>query len=138
DYAVGRTFSFKTRVQGSNFQQEQVKTTGIAVVQDVNLEFWKIKLSTRYAVFETEDFNNRQYLYERNVLYAFSLPAYYGTGTRSYVLLQYTASKSFTFWVRYARFYYPNIDQIGSGQTAIDGNLKSEVRLMLRYKLRSN
>ncbi len=138
DYAVGRTFSFKTRVQGSNFQQEQVKTTGIAVVQDVNLEFWKMKLSTRYAVFETEDFNNRQYLYERNVLYAFSLPAYSGTGTRSYVLLQYTASKSFTFWVRYARFYYPNIDQISSGQTAIDGNRKSEIRLMLRYKLRSN
>ncbi|MFY0607717.1 MAG: helix-hairpin-helix domain-containing protein [Cyclobacteriaceae bacterium] len=136
DYAIGRTFSFKSRVQGSDFRQDGEHTTGIAVLQDVNMNFWKMKLSTRYSIFDTQDFNNRQYLYEKNVLYAFSIPAYNGVGVRSYILLQYTASRSLTFWARYSRFTYPNQDSIGSGLSAIDGNLKSDIRIMLRYKFR--
>jgi len=137
DYAIGRTFSFKSRVQGSNYEQEKIKTHGIALVQDVNLSFWKMKLSSRFALFETEDFNNRQYLYERNVLYAFSIPAYNGTGFRSYLLLQYTASKSLSFWARYARFEYPDQDAVGSGLQEVAGSTRSELRLMIRYKFRN-
>ncbi len=143
DYAVGRTFSFKTRVQGSSYRvqgssyNEQQKTTnGIAVIQDVNLTFWKMKLSTRFAIFETDDYQNRQYVYERNVLYTFSIPAYSGAGIRSYAMVQYTASRSLTFWLRYARFHYENQDNVGSGLSQINDNTKSEVRLMLRYKFR--
>jgi len=137
DYAIGRTFSFKTRVQGASYQQQRKTTHGIALVQDVNMSFWKMKLSTRYALFDTDDYNTRQYIYEKNVLYAFSIPAYSGTGVRSYIMLQYNASKSTTFWIRYSRFKYNNQTTVGSGLSQINGNLKSDIRLMLRYKFRS-
>lgn len=136
DYAVGRTFSFKSRVQGSSYTETEKTTHGIALVQDVNLSFWKMKLSTRFSLFETDDFNNRQYIYEKDVLYAFSIPAYNGSGTRSYAVLQYNVSRSMTIWLRYAQFQFANQSEVGSGLSAINGNTRSEFKLMLRYKFR--
>lgn len=136
DYAIGRTFSFKTRAQSSDFLQDGIKTHGLALVQDVNLSFRRLRFSTRFALFETDDFNNSQYLYERNVLYAFSIPAYNGVGSRSYLLVQYNASRSLSLWARYARFQYANADGVGTGLQAVPGDTRSEIRLMLRYKFR--
>ncbi|MEQ8473737.1 MAG: helix-hairpin-helix domain-containing protein [Marinoscillum sp.] len=136
DYAVGRTFSFKSRIQGSSYTVQNETTTGIALVQDVNVTFWKMKLSTRFSLFETEDFNNRQYIYEKDVLYAFSIPAYSGAGTRSYAVLQYNINQSMTIWLRYAQFQFADQTTVGSGLTEIDGNTRSEFKMMLRYKFR--
>lgn len=134
DYSVGRIFSFKTRLQGSSYHQPESVTKGMALVQDINYSIWQFKLSTRFALFDTDDFNNRQYIYERNVLYAFGLPAYSGLGSRSYFLIQYTASSSVTLWMRYARFSYTNVEEIGSGLSQIEGNHQTELRVMMRYK----
>ena len=137
DYAVGRTFSFKSRVQGSSYQQGNETTHGLAIIQDVNVSFWKMKVSSRFALFETDDFNNRQYLYEKDVLYAFSIPAYYGTGTRAYFMTQYTVNKSLSLWLRYSQFKYVDVESVGSGLNETEGDLRSEVKFMLRYKFRN-
>ena len=137
DYAIGRSFSFKSRIQGSSYAQSDEITHGLAIIQDVNVAFWKMKLSTRFALFDTDDFNNRQYLYEKDVLYAFSIPAYNGVGTRSYFMAQYTVNRSLTLWLRYSQFQYVNQESVGSGLNEIDGGLRSDVKFMLRYKFRN-
>lgn len=134
DYKIGRIISMKTRWQGSDYELNGDRTTGYTLIQDLNLSFKKVKVSTRAAVFDT-DFLNRQYAYEKNVLYAFSIPAYNGLGTRSYLLIQYTATKKLTFWARYARFNFRERDTIGSGLSEINGNNRSNITCMLRYKL---
>lgn len=135
DYKLGRFFSMKTRAQGSAYSQDQKKTTkGFALVQDISLAYWKLKGSTRFALFDTDDFTNSQYIYERDVLYAFSVPAYFGTGIRSYFLLQYKVSRPLSIWLRYASFSYENQDTIGSGLGEIAGNERSELKLMIRYR----
>ncbi|MEO9475269.1 MAG: helix-hairpin-helix domain-containing protein [Cyclobacteriaceae bacterium] len=134
DYKVGRSLSLKTRLQTSSYELKNEKTTGYALMQDLNFSFWKMKVSTRAAIFDT-DYANRQYAYEKNVLYAFSIPAYNGVGSRSYILLQYNATRKLTFWARYARFNYRDTDTIGSGLTEISSNTRSTVNIMARIKL---
>ncbi len=136
DYAIGRTFSFKSRVQGSSYTEANETTHGLAILQDVNMSFWKMKLSTRFALFDTDDYNNRQYIYEKDVLYAFSIPAYSGIGTRTYLLAQYNVSRSLTLWARYSLFDYTDRDTVGSGLNEIQNDKRADFKFMLRYKFR--
>jgi len=88
-----------------------------------------------FIVFDTDDFENRQYVYEKDVLYAFSIPAYQNTGSRSYALLQYKFSKKLQIWARYAQFRYVDQFTVGTGNEEIEGNTRSEVKfqMMLRF-----
>jgi hypothetical protein len=47
-------------------------------------------LTGRYAIFDTEDYDNRQYVYERDVWLTYSLPAYEGRGVRNYIVAEYS------------------------------------------------
>jgi len=135
DYSANRWFNMKSRVQYSNYTLAGDYTEGIALIQDFNFEFWKMKLSTRFALFDTDDFENRQFVYERDVLYAFSIPAYSGQGTRNYVLLQYNHTKKLNFWIRYARFGYRNVESVGSGLDESEGNTRTEIKVQMRIRL---
>lgn len=142
DYKFGKKFSLKSKLQFSNYTLSGVKTKGIIFAQDFNFQISKLKVSTRFALFETDDFENRQYLYEKNVLYAFSIPAFSGTGIRNYILLQYKPTRKMTLWLRYARTRFQDATRIissessglGSGLSTIEGDKKSEVRFQIRYK----
>ena len=126
--------SLRSRVQFSNVNFEEVKTEGIAIVQDINFDFDKFSWSNRFAVFDTDDFDNRQYVYERNVLYAFSIPAYNGTGIRAYSLVQFKLSRNFDFWFRYAVTKLRNVENIGSGLQEIEGNTQQDITAQIRFK----
>lgn len=134
DYKVGRSLSLKTRLQASSYELNNETTTGYTLIQDLNFSFWKLNISTRAALFDT-DYANRQYAYEKNVLYAFSIPAYNGLGSRSYFLVQYAASKKLTFWARYSRFDYRDVDSVGSGLAESIGSNRSNLVVMARIKL---
>ncbi len=101
-------------------------------MQDVQVTAGKLKVSTRFALFDTEDYDNRQYAYEKDVLYAFSLPAYNGRGTRQYLLLQYPLGPHLDLWLRYARTQLRDGDTIGSGLEEIHAPHKSEVKAQVR------
>ena len=134
DYRAEKIFRVQTRVQFSTFDFNSNRTSGIAVVQDFGFDFGKLRLDFRYALFDTDDFDNRQYVYEKDVLWAFSIPAYNGRGIRSYAVLRYKLSRKIDFWLRYARFDFRDRDTIGSGGEEILGNTRSEVRGQLRFK----
>jgi hypothetical protein len=126
--------SFKTRAQFSEFLLQDDYSNGMALIQDINFDFGRFRLSTRYSIFDTDDFENRQYVYEKDVLYAFSIPAYQNTGSRSYVLLQYKFSKKLQIWARYAQFRFVDRFTVGSGNEEIEGNTRSEVKVQLMVK----
>jgi len=60
----------------------------------------KIKLVGRYVIFNTPDYDSRIYAYENDVLYAFSIPAYYGIGNRFYAVLTTRLARRLTFWAK--------------------------------------
>jgi hypothetical protein len=135
EYPAARYISLKSRVQGSSFRQSNGPSFGYAMVQDVAVDLGKWKASTRFALFDTDDYDNRQYVYEKDVLYAFSIPAYYGRGTRKYLLLQYQVSKKLEVWARYARTDLQNQKRISSGLEEINKPHRTEVKVQVRYKM---
>lgn len=126
--------SLKSRVQFSSYEQESPQATGYFIAQDINLTYSKFRLSTRYAIFDTDGFDTRQYAYERDVLYAFSIPAFFGRGTRVYALLQFSPLKKLDVWIKYGVTHYRNQNTIGSGLETIEGNIRSDVKVQTRYK----
>jgi uncharacterized membrane protein len=87
----------------------------------------------RLQYFETDGYNSRIYPYENDVLYSFSIPAFYGKGFRYYVNINYDMSKKLSFWLRWAQTIYRDQQSIGSGLDEISGNKKTEVKLEARF-----
>lgn len=135
DYPVSDKIKMKTRVQFSTYQFNAAHTNGMTILQDISVDLGKLSLIGRYALFDTEDYDNRQYVFERDVWLAYSLPAYSGKGIRSYILAEYSVNKKLSLWFRYARTRYTDRDEIGSGMDAVTGNLKNDFRVQVRIKL---
>jgi hypothetical protein len=76
-------------------------TSGLAMIQDIEFTCTRILVAARFSVFDT-DFDNRQYVYERNMTYSFSIPFYYGQGYRWYVLTKLKFQKYMDLWLRIA------------------------------------
>src|SRR5690606_2902362 len=108
---------------------------GYLIYQDVIYKALNSPLtfSFRYAFFDAESFDARLYAYENDVLYFFSIPAFFGRGTRAYITAKYTVSRKVDVWLRLSQTYYYDRDEIGSGLDLIEGNTRSEVRVQLRY-----
>lgn len=136
DVKANSWLSFRTRVQGSLWHQERgaASTYGIALSQDLNLDIGRFSISNRFSLFDTDDYNNRQYLYEKNVLYAFSIPALYGRGVRVYSLIQYSPNRKIDLWFRVSRTTQRDQKTIGSGLDQINGNQRTDVVFQIRYK----
>ncbi len=134
DYELSQTISFKSRVQFSSYSIEDNHTAGFALIQDVNFNWRKFAISARYALFDTDDYDNRQYVYERDVWLAYSFPFYNGVGLRSYALLQYSLTRKMDIWLRWSRFKYVDRSTIGSGSETIEGNSMNDVKFQARIR----
>lgn len=134
-FKATNTLSLKSRIQYSTFDFENIKTDGFAIMQDAVLDIGNLTISGRIALFDTEGQENRQYAYERDVLYAFSIPAYSGRGIRNYLLFSYRVNRQIDIWCRIARTTFYDRDQIGTGLETIDGNKRTDVKFQMRYKL---
>jgi hypothetical protein len=135
DYSPLMVLNLRSRVQWSTFKQTDARTSGYLMAQDVSLEGSKWQLSARYSLFDTDDYDNRQYTPERDVLYAFSVPALNGAGAHYFLLLQYKATRQVTFWLKYSGTNYRHQTTVGSGLEEIQGNRKDDIRLQVRYGL---
>lgn len=135
---VNDQVSLKNRIETSKFTEENVGSDyGYMVYQDVFYDLRKIPLSLnmRFAVFDTDSYAARIYAYESDILYAFSIPAYYSKGSRIYFNLKYTIRDFIDIWLRYSQTYYSDLDVISSGLNQINGNTKSEIKAQVRIKL---
>ncbi len=94
----------------------------------------KLKGSVRLQYFDTDGYNSRIYAYESDVLYSYSVPAFFDTGFRYYFNLQYDVFKKLSVWLRWSQTVYQNQQTIGSGLTSISGNTRSEVKCQASYR----
>jgi hypothetical protein len=133
DYGIDKIWSIKTRVMGSTFAFNGQRTRGFAISQDLNADFGRWRVSSRIVLFDTQDFDNRQFIYERNVLWAFSIPALQGQGMRYYLLAQYKISRKFVIWARWGSTVFTDRETIGSGLQEIQGNTITETTFQLQY-----
>ncbi len=133
-YLVNSKFSIKTRIQSSKVDFITGKTTGFIIAQDINYTQNKISLSARFALFDADNFDSRQYIYERDLLYVYSIPFFFNRGARYFVLLRYNASRKISFWTKFAQTKYFGETSIGSGLEEIKGDTKTNISFQMRLK----
>lgn len=94
-------------------------------------------ISSRIQYFNTTSYDSRIYAYERDVLYSFSIPSFFGNGFRYYTQIQGKLPKSIMpgleiqWWFRWAQSYYFNKTAVGSGWEEINGRRKSEWKIQI-------
>src|SRR5690606_16033300 len=135
-YKITSAFQIKSRVELTDYRLGNHRENGLLIYQDLIYKQLSspISFSARYALFDTDSYYSRIYAYESDVLYAFSIPAYNGRGSRFYISTKYHIARGIDFWLRYAQIYYSDRNEIGSGKEQINGNTKSEIKAQLRLK----
>jgi len=87
----------------------------------------------RIQYFETDSYDSRIYAYENDVIFSYSIPAFYDKGMRYYLNMNYDLNKKCSLWLRWAQTIYNNKETIGSGLDEISGNRKSDLKLQIRW-----
>ncbi|MCB0852634.1 MAG: hypothetical protein KDD63_10440, partial [Bacteroidetes bacterium] len=133
---IHRDVSYRSRIEFSWFQKEgEESQTGILFFQDLSWKFgFKYKLTGRYALFDASDYNARIYAYENDVLGFSSIPPYYHTGSRYYLIFNWKPIKKLEFWVRIAQTQLFKNQAFGSGLEEITGNSRTEVKVQGRIQ----
>lgn len=146
---VAKNVMIRTRVEASWYlKADESLQKGILLYQDLVFRLgMRLKVTGRYAIFSTSDYNARIYAYENDMPGAFSIIPYSGTGSRYYLMLNYRITRGLDAWLRLGttRYFTPNntngVDnnlyyapyELGSGLDAIQGNTKSELKFQVRY-----
>jgi hypothetical protein len=137
-YTILPSVKLKNRVELVDYKTDQNKTEkGYVIYQDVTFNKMGKPLSftLRYALFQTDTYNARIYVYENDIPGVYSIPAYYYRGSKFYLMLDYNITRNIEFWIRYSQTVYDNQKVISAGSlTEINGNTKSEIRAQLKFK----
>ena len=118
-------------------------TYGVSVAQDVAYTFRRVPLSVRLRLqgFDARNWDNRIYLYEHDVLYAWSIPATYGLGGRGYLCVKWQILPQLAMYLRlsetiYARRWYneKHPKSVFASQSSKIPT-KTDIHLLFRIKL---
>lgn len=123
----------------TTFDANYVESYGVSLAQDVAYDFqspmsnfqFPISLRLRLQFFDAREWNNRIYMYEHDVLYAYSIPAVYGLGGRAYLTLKWQI-------IPQLALYFKASETIYQRQWATDHNrpqTRTDLHLLLRAKL---
>lgn len=106
---------------------------GLSLAQDVAYSFASVPLSLRVRAqaFDAREWANRIYLYEHDVLYAYSIPATYGLGGRFYLCLRWQIIPQLVLYFRASETVYAP-----KWATAHDrSQTRTDLHLLLRAEL---
>ncbi len=134
-YKPNEIITLKSRIEHVYYKGQETEN-GFLIFQDIQFSPLKfpVDLSARLAWFDTESYNSRIYAYENDILYTFSIPAYYGRGFRTYLNLKYEITDKLDCWAKISNTHYTDREIISSGHNEIQGNNKTELKFQLRLK----
>ncbi|WP_296701264.1 helix-hairpin-helix domain-containing protein [Algoriphagus sp.] len=135
EYHLSDNVFLRSRILSSRVNFNSEKSNGFMMLQDIQYGQNQWRITARAALFDTDNYDNRQYTFENNVLWAFSVPAFSGKGFRYYLLGQYKFNSQLTAYFRFARTSYSDRKEIGSGLQTIESSHLSESTFLLRYLL---
>ena len=135
---LSSAIELRSRLELSSFTNSDGldNSFGYMIYQDLiyRPKFSPFSLTTRFALFDTDDFNSRIFAFENDLLFNFSIPAFFNQGIRFYLNLRYKPNRSTTLELRFAQSRFANMDVISSGLAEIQGNTRTEVKAQIKYK----
>ena len=112
------------------------RSAGLAIYQDVLYRpvAFPLSFTARYSIFDTRGFQTRFYSFENNLLYTFSIPAYYNRGIRYYLNLRYRGIRDLILEARYEQTFWSDQPTIGSDLEEIDGPARSRLSAQIKWR----
>ena len=131
-------WSFRTTGEANILPPRNTILYGVTVYQDIALDLTSytlhhipLSLKLRLQGFDAQDWQNRIYTYEHDVLYANSIPAIYGLGGRAYICLRWQIIPQLALYFRVSETVYAK-----SWATAHNrSQTRTDLHLLLRAKL---
>ena len=125
-------WTFRTQAD-ANLVRNDTWNYGVSILQDVEFHLDKLPLvlQLRLQAFDARLWNNRIYIYENDVLYAYSIPFVYGLGGRFWLNVRYKISDYLSIYLRLSETVYQSA-------WAVEHDKKStctDVHALLRVKL---
>lgn len=137
-YTPFAEIAFRSSVDYSLYkEQEGDSSDGWMIAQSASWKSKRIPVDANLyiAYFHTNDYNSRLISYEKNLLYVYNTPSFYGEGGRlAFVLRYYILSKlSITAKIGWTH-YVDERESVGTGLEMIPGRNKTDLSLMLQWK----
>jgi hypothetical protein len=129
-----KNLTIETRLDFSAHKTGGINSFGRTSYLEICQKSERNSFSARIVFFKTDNWDTRIYLYEKDVLYHFSVPALYDMGTRFFINYNRKIGKHVRFWLKYGRTIFENKSSISSGNNEINGNLKTEIRSQIQIK----
>lgn len=136
-YWVSSNIQLRSRIELSRFKRgESPVDKGYMLYQDILFRPGDLPLSVsfRYALFDTDSYDSRIFVYEHDILYAYSVPFFHYSGTRTYFLIKYSPVENVDLWFRLSNTSYSNRDVTGSGLNEIDGSNRTDVKAQVQFR----
>ena len=126
-------WKMKTQADGNMVQAKGVWTYGWSVLQDVEYRFSEVPivLQLRAQAFDAREWNNRVYIYENDVLYAYAIPFVYGLGGRFWLNARYKINDMFSLYLRVSETIYQRAWAMEHDKKST----RTDVHALLRVKL---
>lgn len=136
DYAFSRTLRLRARAEVTRaFLAGGSATHGVLLYQDVQWHLHpRLRLDTRLAFFDTDDFETRVFAYEHDLRYTLHVPAFSGQGQRFYVLATLLPASHFSIQIKYAATHFENVETVGTGLDETTGNRLRELRFQIHWR----
>lgn len=128
-------FKIQTLIEGNKTTNEGKDSFGWVISQDIfhHWEKAKLNINLHYAYFQTDSYNNRLYIYERNILNTFSMPMLYGKGHRISLNLKWNIGKYLQLYANYSTYIYTDgRESCGSSHETIQGNISGIINSLVK------
>ena len=134
-YPICNDFVLKNRVEYIVNKDAPQNGTCYLIYQDIlyNPENRPFNLAFRYALFDSPV--GAVYAYENDVLNAFAIESFYHKGMRIYLLGKIKLRWGLAINAKIGCTIYSDVTEIGSGLEKIEGNVKTDGKLQLVWKL---
>ena len=131
-YQVG-DWNLKTQADGNMVHTQGGMSYGWSVLQDVEYRFREVPivLQLRAQAFDAKEWDNRIYIYENDVLYAYAIPFVYGLGGRFWLNARYKINDTFSVYLRVSETIYQNVWAIRHSKEST----RTDVHVLLRVKV---
>ena len=131
-YTLGQ-WKMKTQADGNMVQTKGAWTYGWSLLQDVEYQFIDVPivLQLRAQAFDAREWNNRIYIYENDVLYAYAIPFVYGFGGRFWLNARYKINDTFSVYIRASETIYQHAWALEHDKKST----RTDVHALLRVKL---
>jgi len=114
-YELTKALRFKTRVERSTYQEgDRPKEDGFLAFQDINFKPIEspISFNARFALFDTDSYDTRIYVYENTPLYAYGREFFYRTGYRYYFNIKWEPLRLLELWIKFERTKFLNVNNL--------------------------